>query len=182
MSIRLSKLAVELLAAAIPIDGISAIGAADPSNPDIVPDAYIQYDALATQPQITQGQAILAAHDGTLPLGYVRCTTAGAKVIGLVGQNNRAFLPQFWRLFVRLAQGVTQIPTISMGTNSPNYDNLLTATALTNWSTGQMQNTFLSGKQNAVLVPTGIYINVTVAAVATNYIVGGQFEGDYLDL
>lgn len=183
MTISLRKLAIELTAAGIPFVGLSNIGPGDPDNPsDLVPDAIIQYASSATSQQRTQGNAIKAASDGTMPLGLVSCLTIGPKVIGIVGRNGSAFLPQFWRLFIRLAQGVTQVPTISMGTNGPNYDNLLAATALTNWSVGQIQNTFLSGRQNAVLAPTPIYINVTVAAVATQYVIGGQFEGDYLDL
>lgn len=163
MAINVAKLHMELVTAGIPIDGVSI-------------DGRIDYKVNATPAQITQGNAILAAHDG-LQLGLVDCGTSGAKLIGLVGSNDgkTAFLPGRYTVFCRARSGTA--PTVSMGTNSPSYNNIQPATPLTAFTVGKFQQFFISTLFDAVLAPTPIYINVTVAA--TGFILGAIFQGDY---
>lgn len=181
MTIRLSKLTAELLANNIPIDGVKTIGDPDINDADLFPDCIIQYQSSATPGQISQGNAIKAAHNSALKLGYVDATTTGSKLVGIVGQTGKAFLGNGYRFFVSKITGLTTAPTGSLGTNSPNFNDLQTATALTGWLQNDFQNFSwaIGGRKQAILTPTPIFINITVAAVATTYVVGAEFFGDY---
>lgn len=145
--------------------------------------AYLQFDPSLTQNQRNIASALLAAHNGTLPLGYVDCTTTGPKVIGMVGQSGFAFLPTFWRLAVRTSQGTGTPPTISMGVVGPSYIDLLAATSLVfaTFPQGHVHNQVLTDI-GAALSPTPIFINVIIAASAGPYVLYGQFVGDTVSL
>src|SRR5579859_1969662 len=92
------------------------------SNQDgTVANVRLLFDPSLNQTQQNAALALLAAHNGALPLGYVDCTTTGTKLIGTVGRNGFAFLPTFWRLAVRTSQGTGTPPTVSMGVVGPNY-------------------------------------------------------------
>ena len=119
------------------------------------------------------------ADTAALSIGRADATTTGLKVVGVVGKPGFIFLPEFYRIGVIDSAGVTKVPTASLGTNSPTYNDLQPATALTGWAAPNMQNFFLSTKMNAVLAVTPIFINITVAAVATRYVLAAEFIGEY---
>ena len=166
-TLNLNKLGIELSAVGNP---------ASISNPDgTTQNAYINNQNDITPAQYTQAQAILAAHDGQ-PLGLADCSTTGAKLIGLVGDGVTAFLPTGYVVFCRAYGGA--VPTVSMGTNSPNYNNIQAAVALTTFNAvGKFENFNFGfgGVNSAILTQTPVYINVTVAAAG--YVLGAVFDG-----
>lgn len=185
MTIRLGKLTIELQAAGIPIDGVSSNGFALVNMPDEYADAVIQYRADASPSQRTQGDALKAAHDGTLPFGFVSVLTTGPKLIALVGADGQGFVPSSYMLFVRSAVNLTGVPTVSLGTNAPTYNNLIPSTPLTGWVAGDVQVFVVSGRVKAVLTPTPVYLNVTVAATGTSgaiAVIGARYRGEVLVL
>lgn len=187
MSIRLVKLTLELTAAGIPIDGVSGIGAqsSGAGNEPLFDDATINYLVSASPAQRTQGAAIKTAHDSGVPLGYVSAMTTGVKLIALIGTAGQAVSVTYYKLFICRAVNLTRAPTVSLGTNSPNYDNLLPATSLAGHVGGDIFTTVLSGWRTAILVPTPVYLNVSINAqgsAGAQALIGSIIQADTLIL
>lgn len=172
MTINLTyKLTVELLAAGLPISGVDSNGVISWSTPP-------------TPSQETEAATIVAAHDDSTPLGYVSCLTTGPKLIGIVGDPDQRFFAERYRIIVVQATGVTTPPTVSLGTNGPDYNNVAPATALGSIglnAAGLMRNVLVgtSSPINVILNRVAVYVNVTVAANAGAFIIRVDFIGDY---
>ena len=79
--------------------------------------------------------------------------------------------------------GKNSAPTVSVGTNSPNYDNILAATSLSGLSTrGDFINFDIVSPsvQRAINTnSTPIFANVSVGASATTFNLAVQLRGQY---
>ena len=134
-----------------------------PAGDDAQTDLNANADSLLADAQ-AKGQL--------LPAQLVNCLATGAtKVATLPGTTINPYLPQ--KLQILLAQGfhITTGPTLSIGTNSPNYNDLLAATSLATWTA---QNRLLNidlanvvGVGVAYAANTDVFVNVTIAAIVT---------------
>ena len=154
-----------LQAAGLPVEGVAADG-----RVDFLPGATAQ--------QISDANAIVAAMDN-LNHGAVNAKTTGAKQIAIVGESNKLWLPLMYRVALRAPDGVTSAARVSIGTNSPNYDNIQAAVTLTGWIDNDMQNFIVSTKTKVIRQPLPVYINIITAATAPGiYILYAEFIGD----
>lgn len=145
-----------------------------------------------TNPPAAPSQAALdAAYTAGAPAltAGINCLITGARpVIIIPASATRPFLPTLIRLAVApTSLGITTPPTISIGGNSPNYDNVMASVALASLNltaVNRMRNSLLGSTTHTFMLvaPTTVYINVTVAANATAYNLGVKIEGVYLDL
>lgn len=126
-----------------------------------------------------------------LPVELMRCTNFSAKVTGvydLVDTDPTPFMPFFIIVMLRNVVGFTSVPTLSIGTNGPNYNNVLPATALTGVDVnGEYYRipvgTSLAGGVFRGMSPgdsVSLKANVTVGAVATAYDIEVQIVGAYV--
>lgn len=112
---------------------------------------------------------------------YFRTPTFDAKVTGvkdLFDTMQTPFMPFFMVLHLRGVTGFTSVPTVSVGTNAPTYNNVLAATALTGLDAeGEYIRLPIgtelgsSGAFRGIAPGSSVSLkaNVTVAAVATTY-------------
>ena len=96
-------------------------------------------------------------------------TVTGSTSVGTTDPNMR-FVAQFINVELTSLSGTLTIPpTISIGTNSTSYNNLLAGTALTGVNAAnivmQISATALS---SSVATGTGIFVNVTAAATGVS--------------
>ena len=106
----------------------------------------------------------------SLTLTGLDMTVTGATKIGTTDANNR-FMPLFGCIILTSISGFTSVPRISVGTNSPNYDNGIGNTTLISLN---QANAFLRtdfpNLNKTVPAGTDVYVNVVTATVATTYI------------
>lgn len=106
-------------------------------------------------------------------------TALGATSIGTTAPVTR-FVPLFVNLETTSTTGFVTVASISVGTNSTSFDNLLAITPMTgviaNNITIQLPVTALS---SSVAASTGISVKVTTAAVATTYVLRASIIGFY---
>ncbi len=76
--------------------------------------------------------------------------------------------------------GFTSVPTMSLGTNSPNFNNIIAATPLTGLNALGKYAVLAIASGTAVPSLTLIQFNITVAAVATTYQLGFNLIGYYV--
>jgi hypothetical protein len=175
------KLYVELIGAGIPAIGVGSDASGHPG------EIRIDYTDAAASTQINANtDTVVNAHDATSPLGKFSCTTTGARLIAHIpASSTRAFLPTLIRIGVVTTTGFVAAPTVSLGSNSPNYNNVLVATSLG----GAIGLTSSLALRNQALVNTNVltsdiflYANVSVAANATTYVLRVVVDGDYFDV
>lgn len=84
------------------------------------------------------------------------------------GDTQFNFKPLLIQVDVVSATGIISVPAISIGTNSPSYNNILAATTLTGLTMAGAHSIFLptAGSMEA-MYGEGIYANVTSVAVGT---------------
>lgn len=108
-------------------------------------------------------------------------TTGATTVYTTSNPGSTRFYPIMIVVSLTGASGVTVPCTLSVGTNSSTYNNLLTATALTGVTTGSATQEFILN--SAVLSSIGdavdIKVNVTVGATATTYLIKVMVIGYY---
>lgn len=76
--------------------------------------------------------------------------------------------------------GFAVVATASIGTNSAAYNNLLVASALTGLSAANnIINFNVTALTSSVASGTGVYVNVSVAATATTYVLKVSIVGFY---
>lgn len=112
------------------------------------------------------------------PPAYLDLTTTGVKDIGTQTSAGTfsAFLLQ---IFCSSIVGFVSNPVVSIGTNSPNYDNIYSSLPFDFFS-GDLSNTFQNlniSNGSAIENGTAIKANVTVAAVATTYTANISLSG-----
>lgn len=94
--------------------------------------------------------------------------TTGATTIFTTENGTERFHPLYVCAELTAATSVSVVPTISVGTNASSYNNILTATALTNFTAAnKMQNYPISVLVDSVAANTAILVNVSIGATAT---------------
>jgi hypothetical protein len=128
----------------------------------------------------------------SVPVQLHRCTNFSAKNTGVQDLLDTAptpFMPMFLIVMLRAVSGFTSVPTISIGTNAPNYNNIVPATALTALDAvgeyfrvpiGTAVGTGGVFRGMAPESSVSVKANVTVAAVATTYDIEVQIVGAYV--
>lgn len=123
---------------------------------------------------------------GAQPFALVNGLTVGnSKVATIVGYPNNPWCPTGVQVVLIGVSGFTSPPTVSLGVVSPNYVDIFPATPLTGFSTlGNIVNlalyTTLATAGNAARSTVDVFARVSVAAVATQYLLlikpqGGLF-------
>lgn len=112
--------------------------------------------------------------------------TIDAKITGSTVINptegSRRFYPVFATFEIIAASAIVGVPTLSLGTNSSTYNNIMTATALTGLtSVNKILNTsnLLTVVADSVAPSTEIRVNVTVGAVSTTATLKVMLHGFY---
>lgn len=98
------------------------------------------------------------------------------------GQSNTQFNfePLLLQLEVASATGVVSVPTITIGTNAPNYNNILNTTPLTGLSTAGVRTiTTPSPGSVRALYGEDIYVNVTSVGVGTELTLSIDLIGSF---
>lgn len=118
----------------------------------------------------------------SLPLakGNIDGKVQGNTTLGRVPAGRR-FYPTAVAVEVQSLSGFGAPPTVSMGTNSPNFDNIQPATALAGFNQQFLFNR-LELTQTRLSIASGldVVVRVSVAANATTYILRVAAEGYYL--
>lgn len=114
----------------------------------------------------------------TFTLTGVDATATGATLIDTTESGR--FVPIFINLEATNVVGFTSVPSVSIGSNSPNFDDLLAITALTDVdTTNETTSPPLVSPYISHPSSTGLSINVTTAAVATTYTLRVTLVGIY---
>lgn len=122
------------------------------------------------------------------PIEYLknsaRTSVLSTGVQGLFKTGNQYFIYTNVIVCAELCTGVTGDPAFSVGTNGPNYDNLLTGTPFVGLGTTGNAEQF-GGTFNLIFnsIPPGtnVAINVTAAGVGTVYNVQVILAGIYMN-
>lgn len=116
------------------------------------------------------------------PLWQVDCTVVGARPLTLIQGSQKIFLP--WGLQIGLAAvaGLVTPPTLSVGTNAPNYDDIIPSTVSPVTVAKHLRNVAVGVGADTIAIDTDlwIYLNVRVAATAAVYTVAAMPFGTYL--
>lgn len=115
------------------------------------------------------GMNINALVSGATRLGVVNGDQA-TNYSRSFGEDDRQFnfYPFLIHISVDDASGIVQVPILSIGTNSPNFDNVLSATTLTGLSALRVQSVYLPNIGGAVVNYGGsVFANVTGVAIGT---------------
>jgi len=90
------------------------------------------------------------------------------------------FEPLMIQLEVQSATGVTLVPTVSIGTNAPNYNNILSALVLTGLSVAGAHTVMLPSPGGMeALYGQDIYANVTSVGLGTELTLSVDIIGTY---
>lgn len=90
------------------------------------------------------------------------------------------FEPLLIQIEVESATGIISVPAMSIGTNAPNYNNILTAMTLTGLSVAGAHTVVLpSPGSMEALYGTDIYANVTSAGVGTELTISVDLIGTF---
>lgn len=90
------------------------------------------------------------------------------------------FEPLLIQFEVESATGILSVPAISIGTNSPDYNNVLTAMTLTGLSVvGAHTVVFPSAGSMEAMYGTDIYVNVTSVGIGTELTLSVDLIGTY---
>jgi hypothetical protein len=88
------------------------------------------------------------------------------------------FFPMFLHCYVRTAMLIVGVPTLSVGTNSPSYNDIIGATTLTGLSLAGRQSVYLpvAGGRTAAY-GSDVYVNVTTAGIGTSLTLSASLIG-----
>lgn len=107
--------------------------------------------------------------------------TTGA--VQIPATYNMFFFPQDLSIVAVQVSAKTSSPTVSIGTNSPNFDNILAATSLSGLAArGDFINFDLLSPTVLKAInttTTPIFVNVSVAANATTFNLALELRGEY---
>lgn len=106
--------------------------------------------------------------------------TAASTLIFTTDNGAKRFHPIMIRVVVSSAITITVVPTVSVGANSPDYNDILGATVLTSLTAvNKMSNFDIAIAANSVAANTGVYVKVTGIATATTCNIDVAVFGDY---
>jgi hypothetical protein len=119
-----------------------------------------------------------------LPLIQVQSNMDGKTIDNYVffqtedSQGN--FYPTDLIFTLEAISGLITPPSVSVGTNPSNYNNIVSATTLTGLaSPGETYTVSLNTVVGSTPPTTQVYVRVSVAAVATTYLFRAHFTGHY---
>ncbi|HLT41324.1 MAG TPA: hypothetical protein VKZ95_01360 [Sphingobacteriaceae bacterium] len=94
----------------------------------------------------------------------------------------KRFIPTSCNIRLVTVSGLTLVSTISIGTNPPNYNNILGATLLTELSSvNQVITNVLSGAYSSIAPSTTVYCRVSIPSTATTYNLMASIVGYYIE-
>lgn len=137
-----------------------------PSADDAQTDLNSNADSLLATAQSNNPQAPFALIDGT--------KTGNTKIATVTGYPFNPYCPTGVQAVCIDVSGFTSAPTLSIGVNSPNYSDILVATPLTGMNAiRKMVNLplYTSSVGSAAGGTVDVFARVTIAAVATRYLV-----------
>lgn len=106
---------------------------------------------------------------------------AGNSLIAHVPQSKGPFFVEFVAARLAAISTLTTVPTVSVGTNNPNYDNLVAATPMTGINVvNNLARPSLVAKSGIVPADTDVYVRVSIGAVATTYTIDVSIIGFFL--
>lgn len=109
----------------------------------------------------------------------VNAKNTGATLIFTTVDVNKLFFPYRVRVYATNLSGVVAPPTLSVGTNASNYNNIIPATALTGLTTNSTYIDILPTFPTASLASgVQVFVNVTGGANATTYGIRLAVYGD----
>lgn len=140
------------------------------------------FDPSLNQTQQNTATALLAAHNGAVPIGQIDLTTTGVKLATYINTGGKIGLARgYWFGIANAPQSITTPATVSLGVVGPNYTDIAAATPLTGFAQGNVIYVPLTTKRNAITQPVAIFLNVTVAAISTGAVVAAvKPDIDYL--
>lgn len=108
-------------------------------------------------------------------------TTTGATKLATVNNPNfSSYCPTGILFYLAGSNTLTGQPTVSIGTNSPNYDNILSATLLTLTATRKYTYIPIVATTSSIsAASTDIFINVQIASSALGYSFQSQILGTF---
>lgn len=111
--------------------------------------------------------------------GTIDAKTAASTLVYTTDSDRRLYLRAV-RATITNASGGLTVASISIGTNSPLYDNILPIAPLTGLlTTNKMLNLTLLAAIDSVAPSTGIYVKVTTPATGTTLDFVVDLIGDY---
>ncbi len=124
---------------------------------------------------------IITSSFGSFVSGTINGKTTGSTLIGTTRSNGaERFYPQIAHIILASTTGFSAAPTITIGTNSSSYDNIVASTTLTGLNASNMFYALsLIVPQSSIAGSTGIYINVGTGATATTYTILALARGFY---
>lgn len=114
------------------------------------------------------------------PKKMINMLSSGATKIGTTENGTQKFFPQWATITVATANALISLGSVSIGTNSPNYNNLLGTTLLTGLdAVNATTRKEITGVIGAVEPNTDIYVNVSGLALGASYQVEVTLWGFY---
>ena len=108
----------------------------------------------------------------------IDCKSTGSTLLYIPPVPQNLYLDQL-RIVATIINTVTVSPTITIGNNSPNYDNLIGATSLTSLTgVGMVMRLAPAPTYTYVGGGVGLYLKVTTAATATSFTIDCHIKGD----
>lgn len=122
------------------------------------------------------------SHNQTFYSGTIDAKTTGSTKIGTTENGAARFIPKTIVIELTGASAIIGAATLSVGTNSSSYNNILAATALTGVST--LNNIVMLHLPTTVISSiapnTDIFVNVSVGATATTANIRVDVDGYYM--
>lgn len=94
---------------------------------------------------------------------------SGPVLLGTVPTGSKIIVPFWAGVSIDTIAGLTTAPTISIGTNSAAYDNMVAATLLTGLLQGRVAPVVFKAQYPVLTPNTQVFLNISVGAVATTY-------------
>ena len=111
----------------------------------------------------------------------INAKVAGPLKLATIPAGNWLFLPTQGFVAIQTASWVTTVPTISFGTDNPNYSDIMTNTALTGLLQGRAAPIPFRAQYPYLAPGTDVYINIVNAAVASGaYTLTALFLGVWI--
>lgn len=104
----------------------------------------------------------------SISLTGIDAKTAASTKIGTTENGTQRFYPIYLVVTCTAATSISVVPTLSIGTNSSSYNNIVTATSMAGiTSANTFLTTFVIAALGSVAASTDIYTNISLGATAT---------------
>lgn len=115
----------------------------------------------------------------------VKNVAVNGKVVGntliFTTDSTKRFVPTGLYVTVTNTSGLSLVATVSVGTNSPNYNNICAAALLTGLDTNnEILQLPLLGNLNSIAPGSAVYARVSIASTATTYDLNVAITGFYI--